>query len=98
MLATFYPGMKKLSRILPKDFSAPSHLSNLYPAAVFNKIFHRHAVRLLRFGKFLPNVIPVFYQALARFVEVSTGKSAYIKLNPHVETSLTFTDIARCQL
>jgi hypothetical protein len=95
---SLYPSFKKLSRTLFTYFPTSSHLSNIFPANVFTKSFHRRVVRLLRFGKFLPNVVPIFYQALARFVEVVTGKNAYLKLNPHIETSLTFTDTARCQL
>ena len=39
-----------------------------------------------------------FYRTLVNFMEFYTGKKVYIKLNPFIENSLTYSDLARCYM
>jgi ribosomal protein S3 len=39
-----------------------------------------------------------YYNMLIRFIENCSGKKVYMKFNPFVENSLSFSDLARCDL
>jgi len=73
-------------------------VTNLLPTLSFRKVHRRRVVRLLKFGKFLPNTTLWAYQTLIRFIEILVGKRAYICFHPYIQTSLSFLEITRCHL
>lgn len=73
--------------------------NNLVPTPAFTVWVKRRALRVLvELGRFLPNVVMWFYHTLIRFVEISTGKRALLKVNPFVENSLSVRELARCTM
>jgi len=90
--------LRKKQRFGHSKFFTEVEKSNLAPLPLFQKVYRRRVLRLLRLKKFLPNTIIWSYLTLVRFIELLTGKYVYLKFNPFVQTSLTFLDLARCQM
>lgn len=72
--------------------------SNILPSQFFKYSIKRKLFKLFKFHKFSVNVVMWYYNMLVRFIENCSGKKVYLKFNPFIENSLTFTDIARCNL
>jgi len=72
--------------------------SNLWPSSSFKYSVKRKLMKLFTYNKFLPNVTMWYYNTLVKFIEYSTGKKVYLKFNPFIENSLTYSDLARCSL
>ncbi len=95
---TIGPVLLDLSKL---NFSARSGFyqnSNLWPATMFKYTVKRKLLKMFNYYKFLPNVTMWYYNMLIRFMENCSGKKVYLKFNPFIENSLTFSDIARCRL
>lgn len=88
----------KKQRFGRTKFFAEIAKANLAPLPLFQKVYRRRVLRLLRLKRFLPNTIIWSYLTLVRFIELLTGKYVYLKFNPFVQTSLSFLDLARCQM
>jgi len=72
--------------------------SNLWPSSIFKYAVRRKILKEFTYNKFLPNVTMWYYNTLIRFMENCSGKKVYLKFNPFIENSLTFSDLARCQM
>ena len=72
--------------------------TNIWPSSFFHFTLKRKILKIFSFNKFLPNVTMWYYNILIRFMESCTGKKVFLKLNPFIENSLSFTDIARCNM
>ena len=72
--------------------------SNMWPASIFKYAVRRKILKVFTYNKFLPNVTMWYYNTLIRFMENCSGKKVYLKFNPFIENSLTFSDLARCQM
>ena len=72
--------------------------SNLWPLKVFNYTIRRKVVKMVINMKYLPRTTNYFYKTLISFIEFYTGKKAYLKFNPFIENSLTYSDLARCYM
>ena len=72
--------------------------SNLWPSSIFKYAVRRKILKVFTYNKFLPNVTMWYYNTLIRFMENCSGKKVYLKFNPFIENSLTFSDLARCQM
>jgi len=72
--------------------------TNLVPVSSFNFTLQKKILKIVNFEKFRPNIILWYYNTLIRFLENCSGKKVLFKLNPFIENSLTFTDIARSNL
>ena len=72
--------------------------TNLIPIREFNFVLQKKILKIINFDKFRPNVILWYYTTIIRFIEFYSGKKVFFKLNPFIENSLTFSDIARCNL
>lgn len=72
--------------------------SNLIPSNIFKYTIKRKLLKIVNFHKFSSNIIMWYYNILIRFMENCSGKKVYLKFNPFIENSLSFTDIARCNM
>ena len=72
--------------------------SNILPSQFFKYSIRRKLFKLFKFHKFSVNVTMWYYNMLIRFMENCSGKKVYLKFNPFIENSLTFSDIARCNM
>lgn len=72
--------------------------SNLYPTESFSYTIQRRILKCFALRKFLSPTGAWYNQMLVRFMSHCTGRRVYLKLNPHVENSLTFEDEAQCYL
>jgi hypothetical protein len=72
--------------------------SNLIPSTIFKYTVKRKLLKIVNFHKFSSNIIMWYYNILIRFMENCSGKKVYLKFNPFIENSLSFTDIARCNM
>jgi hypothetical protein len=72
--------------------------TNLVSIKEFNFVLQKKILKIINFDKFRPNVILWYYTTIIRFIEFYSGKKVFFKLNPFIENSLTFSDIARCNL
>ena len=72
--------------------------SNLIPSTIFKYTIKRKLLKIVNFHKFSSNIIMWYYNILIRFMENCSGKKVYLKFNPFIENSLSFTDIARCNM
>jgi len=72
--------------------------SNLIPSNIFKYTIKRKLLKIVNFHKFSSNIIMWYYNILIRFIENCSGKKVYLKFNPFIENSLSFNDIARCNM
>jgi hypothetical protein len=72
--------------------------SNLISSNIFKYTIKRKLLKIVNFHKFSSNIIMWYYNILIRFMENCSGKKVYLKFNPFIENSLSFTDIARCNM
>ena len=72
--------------------------SNILPSSLFKYTYKRRILKVLNFYKFSSNTVMWYYNMLIRFIENCSGKKVYMKFNPFVENSLSFSDLARCDL
>lgn len=72
--------------------------SNLIPLTFFKHTIRRKVIKLVVSSKYLPRTTTYFYRSLIQFMEFFTGKKIYLKFNPFIENSLTYTDLARCYM
>lgn len=72
--------------------------TNVWPSSSFSFTVKRRLLKVFSFHKFSLNVTIWYYHTLLRFLENCTGKKAFLKFNPFIDNSLTFTDLARCNL
>lgn len=82
-------------------FGSTSHPilnSNLLVTKSFSFSIQRRILKIFSYDKFSPNVTMWYYNTLIRFIENCTGKKVFVKFNPFIENSLTFNDLARCNL
>ena len=54
----------------------------------------RHVLRLFGATRFTKNITSWYYVTLIRFLEVCSGKGVFLKLNPFLEQSLSFRELA----
>ena len=83
------------------SFSARNSLlakSNLWPLKTFNYTIRRKVVKMVINTRYLPRTTNYFYKTLISFIEYYTGKKVYLKFNPFIENSLTYSDLARCYM
>lgn len=69
--------------------------SNVLPFHTFNYSLRRRVLKAFTYDTFSPNVTMWYYNTIIRFIEHCSGKKVYLKLNPFIENSLTFKDLAR---
>lgn len=72
--------------------------TNLISVKEFNFVLQKKILKIINFDKFRPNVVLWYYTTIIRFIEFYSGKKVFFKLNPFIENSLTFSDLARCNL
>ena len=72
--------------------------SNLIPLSTFNYTVKRKIIKMVVNNKYLPRTTLYFYKTLVNFIEFYTGKRVYLKFNPFIENSLTYSDLARCYM
>jgi len=72
--------------------------SNLITSTVFKYTIKRKLLKIVNFHKFSSNITMWYYNILIRFMENCSGKKVYLKFNPFIENSLSFNDIARCNI
>lgn len=72
--------------------------SNVWPSHMFSYAVKRRVLKLVTYYKFLPNVTMWYHNTLVRFMEHCSGRKVYLKFNPFIENSLTYSDLARCAL
>lgn len=72
--------------------------SNLVPLTIFQHTIRRKVIKLVVSSKYLPRTTTYFYRSLIQFMEFYTGKKVYLKFNPFIENSLTYSDLARCYM
>ena len=72
--------------------------SNLIPSNIFKYVIKRKLLKIVNFDKFSSNIIMWYYNILIRFMENCSGRKVYLKFNPFIENSLSFNDIARCNM
>jgi hypothetical protein len=65
---------------------------------MFNYVIKRRVIKLIVHSKYLPRTTIYVYRTLINFVEFYTGKRVYLKLNPFIEHSLAYSDLARCYM
>jgi len=72
--------------------------TNLLPTPAFNFNVKRRLLKLFIFRRFPPAISVWYFNMLIRFMEFCTGRKIYLKLNPHIENSLTLADQIQCRL
>lgn len=72
--------------------------SNLVPVSNFSYVIRHKVIKMVVSSRYLPRTTPYFYHTLVSFIEFYTGKRVYLKLNPFIENTLSYVDIARCHL
>jgi len=74
------------------------HVSNISPLPIFNITIRRRLLKYFVLRKFSAKISFWYFNMLTRFMEYCTGRKVYLKLNPHIENTLTVFDEAQCQL
>lgn len=77
-----------------------SHLNirrlNILPVNSFNLTIKRKVLKLIVDNRYLAPTTMYFYHTLVEFMEHFSGRRVFLKFNPFIINSLTFTDLARC--
>ena len=90
--------LKSQSQLNVNLTNFPLLKTNLIPLSLFKYTIRRKIIKLVVSSKYLPRTTVYFYRTLVHFMEFYTGKKVYIKLNPFIENSLTYSDLARCYM
>lgn len=70
--------------------------SNLFPTESFSYTIQRRLLKCFTLRKFITSTGAWYNHMLVRFMSNCTGRRVYLKLNPHIENSLTFEDHVQC--
>lgn len=80
-------------------YSTPSkHVTNLAVSSSFTYELQRRLVKSFESSRWSAKVSPWYLNTLVRFMEHCSGKKVLLKLNPFIENSLTYTDLAKCTM
>ena len=70
--------------------------TNLHPSVTLKATLSKRVYFRLRSESAKVNVIYTKYKILTEFIEKYSGRKSSIRLNPTIEHSLTFEDVAQC--
>ncbi len=70
--------------------------SNLFPTESFSYTIQRRLLKCFTLRTFITSTGAWYNHMLVRFMSNCTGRRVYLKLNPHIENSLTFEDHVQC--
>ena len=80
-------------------YSTPSNqTTNLAVSSSFTYELQRRLVKSFESSRWSAKVSPWYLNTLVRFMEHCSGKKVLLKLNPFIENSLTYTDLAKCTM
>lgn len=80
-------------------YSTPSnYVNNISSSSAFVHELQRRLVKSFESSRWSAKVSPWYLNTLVRFMEHCSGKKVLLKLNPFIENSLTFTDLAKCSM
>jgi hypothetical protein len=89
--------LKSYSKTLLRK-STTFNSTNLVPLIFFKSSLKKKVIKTLSNDIYLPRSTIFFYKTIIRFIEHHTGKKVFLKLNPFLEGSLSFSDTCRCSL
>lgn len=87
-----------LNQLFHPHITPTNRFTNILASDSFVYELQRRLVKSFESSVWSAKVNPWYLNTLVRFMEHCSGKKVLLKLNPVIENSLTYTDIAKCNM
>ena len=87
---------RELSSFFLQDSLTKSPYTNNILSLPFKKFLSKRVYFKLRSELVKVNVMYAKYKILTEFIEANSGRKSCLRINPTIENSLTFEDVAQC--